>query len=276
MKNSFLLPLLPVLCIAVGCGGSGGSSIVNNPYAGAYNGNLTLDNGKPGVLNLTVTNSGTASGTLQVSAAAPSRGGESFEFSVGTHNVSGTVGSDGTITMSGIDNGTGAGNFTVNGSLLSGGTGNVTINAGGQTYQATVSASGGGGSGSLTLSNGSGTNAIMSPFPSNPLILMSTVGGASAIVASPPGGGNARTLLLLLTEEVTPGTTITFDGDERGNTFRYNEGNDKGWIASSGTATVTARTANSFSITFNNVRMVADADSPATGSFTMNGTLTKQ
>lgn len=256
----------------VGCGGSSSNSSIN-PFAGTYTGNMTLDSSKNGALSLTVASSGAASGTLTVTApsAAPTRGDGGFTFTVGTTNISGTVGSDGTLNITGTDAGSGL--FTVGGQIGASG-GNININAGGQTFTGTLGASTGGGS--ITLTNGSGSNAIMSSFPANPLVLMSTIGGASSIVASPPGGGNARTLLLLLDATATPGSTVTYNGSSSNpNTFSYGEGGTKSWKATSGTASIVSRTTNSIQITFNNVTMTAETDTGATGTFTINGTLTK-
>lgn len=277
MKAYHLTPIILAIGAAWGCGGAGTPNVLTNPYTGSYRSTLTLDGGKPGVLNLAVSSTGSASGTLAVSSPAALTRDGSFTFSIGTHNVTGTVGTDGTISMTGTDNGTGAGDFSINGVLLSGQAGNVNIVAGGQTFTGTISAStGGGGGGSLTFSNGSSTNANLAAYPSNPLVLMSTVAGASSIVASPPGGGNSRTLLLLLLPDATPGATVTFTGAKfNANAFRYGEDGTKNWIATSGTMTINSRTANTFSVTLNNVTMSAETDSDATGSFTVNGTFSK-
>lgn len=278
MKAYHLTPIVLAIAAAWGCGGAGTPNVLTNPFTGSYRSTLTLDGGKPGVLDLAVSSTGSATGTLAVTSPAALTRDGSFTFSIGTHNVTGTVGSDGTISMTGTDNGTGAGDFSINGGLLSGQAGNVNIVAGGQTFTGTISATtgGGGGGGSLTLSNGVGTNANLTAFPSNPLVFMSTVAGASSIVASPSGGGNARTLSLLLLPEATPGTTMTFTGLQfNANSFIYGEDGTKHWLATAGTMTINSRTANTFSVTFNNVTMTAESDSDATGSFTMNGTFSK-
>lgn len=273
MKTSPILTPLAVIASLAGCGGSSSLSGTNS-FAGSYTGNLTLDGGKQGALALTVASTGAATGTLTVSnpSAAPSRGSAGFSFSVGTTNISGTVGNDGTLNISGTDAGSGL--FTVGGQLTSAG-GNVQINAAGQTFTGALSASTGGG-GTIAFSNGNGANADLSNYPANPMVFMSTVGGASSIVTSPPGGGNSRSLLLLLLSDAVAGSTVTYTGNlSNSNTFQYSEGGTKTWRATSGTASVVARASNSFQITFNNVTMTADTDTGATGSFTINGTLSK-
>lgn len=275
MKTNRLVPTLAIAISISGCGGSTSNSLINQ-YAGTYSGNLTLDNSKNGALALTVTSTGTATGTLTVTGppTAPSRGANNFTFSLGTTNITGTVGSDGSINISGTDAGSGL--FTVGGSIGANG-GNITIDAGGQNYTGTISTNlNGGGGGAITLTNGNGTNAILSNFPENPFILMSTVGGSSSIVASPQGGGNARTLLISLGTDAVPGSTVTYTSSNfASNTFSYGEGGSKSWRATAGTATIVSRTTNTFQISFNNVTMTAESDTSATGSFTLNGTLKK-
>lgn len=255
----------------IGCGGSATTGSSTNPFTGTYTGSMTLDGGKTGDLSLTVASSGTATGTLDVKASK-GRDGGTFTFTVGTINISGSVGADGTINITGTDANSGL--FNVGGQLGSSG-GNVNISAGGTTYTGTISASQSSG-GSVTFSNASGANANLAPYPSNPIIIMSTVGGATSIVTSPPGGGNSRSLLLLLGSASTAGSTITYTGSGIANdTFQYSEDGVRFWRATGGTATVVARTNNTFQITFNNVTMTADPESTATGTFTVNGTLTK-
>lgn len=274
-RSLFLVPLL--VGALVGCGG-GGISPTTNPLAGTYKGNFALDSGKTGALNIIVDSAGAAQGTLAVTApSARGREGDSFSFTVGTTNVSGTVGTDGTVNVSGTDSGSGL--FSVTGTLGATG-GTLNIGAGGQIYTGTLSTNigggGGGAGGAITLGSGSGTNADLSNFPTNPLIFMSTVGDSSSIVASPPGGGNARTLLLLLGPNATPGESITYTGDPlEVNTLSYGEGTVKMWRAVSGTVKVNARTASTFELLFTNVRFEADSDTSATGSFVLNGTLSK-
>lgn len=278
MNSKQLVSTLTLAITVVGCGGSGLNSLTN-PFAGSYTSSLTLDSNKPATLALSVTSTGVATGTLTVSPppVAPSRGSSGgFSFSIGTHNISGSVGSDGTINITGTDTGSGAGSFTVGGQINSGGNGTLNINAGGAVYNATISASGTGNTGNLTFSNGSGTNADLSPYPANPFILTSSVGGSMSIVVAPPGGGNARTFTLMLGSTATPGTTFTYGTIESTfNVMLYGEGTTKSWRATSGTATVVSRTANTFELQFNNVNLVAESDTSATGSFTLNGTLKK-
>lgn len=272
MHSKQLASTFAIAVTIVGCGGSSSNSSTN-PFAGTYTGNMTLDSSKNGALSLTVASSGAATGTLVVNApsSAPTRGGGGFTFTVGTTNISGTVGSDGTLNITGTDAGSGL--FTVGGQIGASG-GNININAGGQTFTGTLSASTGGGS--ITLTNGSGSNAIMSNFPANPLVFMSTIGGASSIVASPPGGGNARTLTLLLDAAAIAGSNVTYTGNPIDpNSFQYVESATKSWKATAGTASIVSRTSSTIQITFNNVTMTSVEGTGATGTFTINGTLTK-
>ncbi|MEI7577238.1 MAG: hypothetical protein WCK51_10110 [Armatimonadota bacterium] len=278
MNSKQLVSTLAIAITVVGCGGSGANS-ATNPFTGNYTSSLKLDGNKPATLALNVSSTGDATGTLTVTApaATPSRGASSgFSFSIGTHNVSGSVGSDGTINITGTDTGTGAGTFTVGGQISSGGSGTLNVIAGGVTYTATISAASTGNTGALTFSNGSGTNADLSAYPANPFILTSSVGESMSIVVAPPGGGNARTFTLMLGSTATPGTTFTYGTVQSTfNVMLYGEGNTKSWRATSGTATVVSRTASTFELQFNNVNLVAESDTSATGSFTLNGTLKK-
>lgn len=278
MNSKQLASTFAIAITVVGCGGSGTNSSTN-PFSGGYTSSLTLDNSKPATLSLNVSSTGDATGTLTVSAppVAPGRGSSGgFTFSIGTHNVSGTVGPDGTINITGTDSGSGAGNFTVGGKINSGGSGTLNISAGGSTYTAAISASSSGNTGALTFSNGSGTNADLSAYPANPFILTSSVGDSMSIVVAPPGGGNARTFTLMLGSTATPGTTFTYGSvASTFNVMLYGEGTTKSWRATSGTATVVSRTATTFELRFTNVNLVAESDTSATGSFTLNGTLKK-
>lgn len=252
----------------IGCGGSATTGSSTNPFTGTYTGSMTLDGGKTGDLSLTVASSGTATGTLDVKASK-GRDGGTFTFTVGTINISGSVGPDGTINVTGTDANSGL--FNVGGQFSSSG-GNVNISAGGTNYTGTVSIARSGG-GSVTFLNGSGTNAILSPYPANPFILMSTVGANSAVVAALPGGDNSRAFTFNLGSEAIPGSTV--DLSASGNVFRYSEGSSKGWKSISGSMNIVARTGSTFQIQLVNVNMTAETDTSATGTFTVNGTLTK-
>ncbi len=269
---AFILPFATAL---VGCGGSGTTPSANI-FAGSYSSSLTLDGGKAGALSMAVTASGVASGTLSVSAPAaarPSRDG--FNFSVGTHTISGTVGADGTINISGTDGGTGAGSFTIDGNLSTTGNGSINVRAGGGTYVGTISTSTGGGGAGITLTNAQGTNANTANFPSNPIIILSTVGGSASLIASNAAGAGQRAIGVSMGTDAVTGATISYGNLASFNQIFYTEAGTRNWNATSGTATIVSRTSNSVEIKFNNLTMTAESGTGATGTFVLNGTLKK-
>lgn len=282
MKSSQIFFLLPLAVTLIGCGGNGGSSSngsAANKYAGTYRSVIGLDSGKTGTLDLVAARNGSATGTLKVEAARAVSRGEGFSFTVGTMEVSGTVGKDGTFNLNGTD--PNAGNFTIEGNLpLGNGTGNLTVNAGDQSYGATIGINMGTGSGSLTFSNIDGAGISGTPFPSNPYILVSTVSGNSAIVAIPAMTDSSRAFRILLNSTAVPGDSITLSGILNGKaTVFYEEGQSghkKEWTATEGTLQVVARNGNNFTLKLVSAYFTpSSGDVPSTGSFAVNGSLTK-
>jgi hypothetical protein len=271
MNKFYLVSSFVLVAGLIGCGGSGVSSVAN-PFKGSYSGTLSLDAGKQGALSINIAANGAATGTMQVtepSRAAKTREGGGFSFSVGTINVSGTVGNDGTITMTGTDANSGL--FNVNGSVTSSG-GTINVVAGGETYTGTISISTSGG-GSVTFSNGSGTNADLSPYPSNPFILTSNVGGSMSVVVALPGGNNARAFTFMLGTDAVAGSTINYATSLI--PMFYTETGGESWIANGGTATVVSRGTGTFELQFNNVTFAPEAGTSGTGTFTINGSFRK-
>jgi len=279
MKIELFVAVASVAIVSLaGCGGSG-SAVAANPFANTYNGNVTLDGGKAGAIAVSVNSSGTASGSLTVTAPAAfaSTGGtrSDFLFTIGTHTISGNVSNDGTFHMTGSD--PTYGTFSMDGNLTLSGSSAFTVTGGGTTYTGSINASVGGGSGSVTFGSGSGTNANLAAFPSNPYIAFSSVAGYTSMIAVPSTSDTSRNVGVTVGTSLVTGNTYTFTGDKHSGELlvSYGEG-DKTWYAESGTATIVSRSASGLSIRFNDVVMAPmDTTSGATGTFHMSGTLTK-
>lgn len=267
----FLLGLFTF--VMVGCGGSGTSTLAPtvNAFAGTYTSNMTLDAGKQGSMNLTVSSAGAATGTLTVSAARSSREG-GFSFTIGTISISGNVNSDGSFSLTGND--PTSGNFGASGQLNSSSSGTITVTAGGQTYTGGVTL--GTGSGSLTFTNVSGVNGITTNFPSNPYVVSSTVGGASAILILPSVNENTRSFTITLNSTALAGDVIPLTGILNQKAWvSYSTASDRDWDATGGTLEILARSGNTWSIRLNGATFTARTTGTAVGSFTASGTVTK-
>lgn len=264
--------------ILTGCAGDGGglSGSGASAFAGSYTADYTLDGGKSGDLAFTVAADSSASGTLVVSAPAvmaPSTREGGFSFTVGSLTVTGNV-SNGQLNLTGTD--PNSGSFTISGSLPTSPADNtvLTLSAGGTSYTAQVLISQGGGSGTLTFTN-SGANINSSAFPTNPYVLMSTVGGSTALLAVPSVTDTSRSLGVTLDGTAAAGTSHQFSAANSSIVSGYTD-NASGtlidWNAVSGTLKVISRTDSSVKVEFVNVVFTS---SELSGSFTLNGILQK-
>lgn len=281
MKARLALFALATVVLA-GCGGSGsnpGTTLPTpNAYAGKYESTMTLDGGKRGDLAVTVSDTGSASGTLTISAGAAR---DPFSFTVGEIiTVSGNVDRDGSFEFSGTD--PFGGTFDVTGNLPAdgNGTGSVTVTAGGESYTSTIGVSVGTGSGSITFSNLNGTSISGAPFPSNPYVILSTVSAGSAILAIPSATDSSRSIGATVSSTVPVGQPVTLNGGSNAEALAIFSAGDsenrKNWIGTSGTITVVSRSATSLEVKFTNVKFEPNVnDEPGTGSFVVNGTIKK-
>lgn len=269
-----LLALIPLLLlILAGCAGNG-TSTTKSPYAGSYKGSTTLDGGKKGELAYTIAEDGSVTGTLTVSAPAATKG-QDFNFTFGTMTIEGHIDDDGTITLTGTD--PNSGGFTITGKVNPDGSATLTITAGGSTFTVNItSTGGGGGSGSITFSDGSGTNANLAAWPSNPFILMSSVADNISLVTTPSPTDNTRSFVINVNANLSAGSTYTFSKDNTDAAMVYGEG-DNHWLATSGQMKIITKTATNFEAEFINVGFEPDIDpaSSATGTFKINGSLKK-
>lgn len=282
MKSRFALLAVAASLLAAGCGGSGSNPTsvpTTNAYAGSYESTLTLDHGKRGDLALTVTDTGSASGTLTVSAgSALTR--DPFEFATGLITVTGKVNSDGTFSFGGNDP-TG-GHFDVTGNLPANGngTGSITVTAGGETYTSTIGVSIGTGSGSITFSAIQGANIAGTPFPSNPYVFVSNVPAGTAVMAIPSASDGSRVVGATVIADLPIGEPIPITGKANTQALAtYIEGPQddmKRWVGTSGSLTIVSRTATTIEIKFNSVKFEPNkTDNPGTGTFVINGTIKK-
>lgn len=257
----------------IGCGGDGGGVTGSgHSYAGSYKADFTLDGGKKGALALTVAADSEVSGTLAVTAPAPSRDStrEGFTFTIGTLTVTGTV-ANGQLNVTGSD--PASGGFTLTGSLptSAGDNTTLTLTAGGTNYTAQCLISQGSGSSSLTFTN-SGANINAAAFPSNPYILISSVAGSSAVLIVPSVTDSSRSFNLTLGASATAGTTIDLAGNFETVLSYYEKSTDLNWLAKTGKIKVLSRTDSSVSVQFIDPVFTSK---DATGSFTVTGTVTK-
>lgn len=271
MKTICALLLLISLLAMAGCGGSGGA-VLANPFAGAYRSTVTLDGGKSGVLDMSVASSGALTGTLTVSAPAvlrPGRAPSDFSFSIGTITISGSVTQSGTFNVQATDADSGL--FSISGVLVGSG-GNLTISAGTQTFDATISSNvgGGGGGGSITFSSVD-ANISGAAFGNNPFVLISNVGGYMAIVCSPSATEVNRAFTLTLTPDDVAGTILALDS---AHTIVYTE-DQKGFLSTSGSIKVVARSGNSVTVQLDDVLFVSESGGTGSGTFKVNGTIVK-
>jgi hypothetical protein len=282
MKARLALFALAAAVLA-GCGGSGSNPSTlpnpNNEFAGQYRSTMTLDGGKQGTLNLTVSETGSATGTLTVAAAsAVTR--DPFSFTVGgSLTVSGNVDTDGTFDIRGTD--PLGGDFGITGNLPAdgNGTGSITVHAGGSTYTSTIGVAMGTGTGSITFSNVSGASISGAAFPSNPYILMSSVPAGSAILVIPSVTDTSRSLGLTIASTVPVGKKQPVGEQYFGEVLVvYGEGaeeNVKEWRATSGHVTVVSRTATSVELKLENLHFEGEGKNAGTGTFTINGSIKK-
>ena len=271
MKTICALLLLISLLAMAGCGGSG-AAVLANPFAGAYRSTVTLDGGKNGVLDMSVASSGALTGTLTVSAPAALLSGRApsdFSFSIGTITIAGSVTQSGTFNIQATDANSGL--FSISGVLVGSG-GNLTISAGTQTFDGTISSNvgGGGGGGSITFSSVD-ANISGAAFGNNPFVLISNVGGYMAIVCSPSATEVNRAFTLTLSPEDVAGTILTLDS---AHTIVYTE-DQKGFLSTSGSIKVVARSGNSVTVQLNDVLFVSESGGTGSGTFKVNGTIVK-
>lgn len=269
MKYLLMAWVLGLTLLLAGCGGSGSSATIANPFKGTYSSDLTLDSGKTGRLSVTIADSGATSGTLVVSAARGGRDGD-FTFTVGTINISGKANNDGTFTLSGTDANSGL--FSVTGAATSSG-GTVRITAGGQEYNGSMSM--GTGSGSLAFSAVEGAGINSSAFPSTPYVLSSTVMGSTSAIILTSVTENKRVFGITLSSTTQPGDVVSLTGILNNKAYLYYEENEKGWDATGGTMEIVARSGNTWTVKVINAQFTARASTGSTGTFTVNGTVAK-
>lgn len=281
MKARLALFALAASILAAGCGGSNSTSTVPtaNAYAGAYESTMTLDNGKQGTLNVTVSDTGSASGTLAV-AAGNTLTRDPFSFTVGgTITISGSADANGHFELHGTDP-TG-GDFDITGNLPAdgNGTGSITVSAGGETYTSTIGVTMGTGAGSITFSNVSGAGISGAAFPSNPYILMSTVPAGSALVVIPSLTDTSRSLGMTLASTIPIGEKFPVGEQFAGEVIAsYSEGPDdakKVWRATSGHVTILSRSATSIEVKLENLHFEGEGNDAGPGTFTVNGSFKK-
>lgn len=280
MKARLALFALAATVLA-GCGGSNSTSTIPtaNAYEGQYQSTMTLDSGKQGTLNLTVSDTGSATGTLTV-AAGTTLTRDPFSFTVGgSMTVSGNVDADGTFDIQGTD--PLGGDFDITGNLPAdgNGTGSITVHAGGATYTSTIGISIGTGTGSITFSNVSGASISGAAFPSTPYILMSTVPAGSAVLVIPSVTETTRSLGLTLASTVPVGEKRPVGEQYYGEILvGYSEGPEgsaKVWRAKSGHITIVSRTATSIEVKLENLHFEGEGSDAGTGTFTINGSFKK-
>lgn len=271
MKTICALLLLICMLAISGCGGSG-AAVLANPFAGSYRSTVTLDGGKSGIFDMSVAPSGALTGTLTVSAPAAARLGRApsdFSFSIGTITIAGSVTQSGTFNVQATDANSGL--FSISGVLNVSG-GNMTISAGTQTFDGTISSNvgGGGGGGSITFSSVD-ANISGAAFGNNPFVLVSNVGGYMAIVCSPSATEVNRAFTLTLLPEDVAGTTLTLDS---AHTIVYTE-DQKGFHSTSGTVKVVARSGSTVTVQLEDVLFVSESGGTGSGTFKVNGTIVK-
>lgn len=169
----------------------------------------------------------------------------------------------------------------VGGALLTGcgGSGNGSSNQGSQLPAA------GKGVVSATFSAASGTNADTSAFQSNIAQALTSSGAGGFTLLNVTGiitaGTTSRSLLISLADNgpIQVGKTYTFSntGINSVSTLTYLQagaGGAPGWLASGGSAVVDSITGKNYKLHLTNVTFttIADNNSGATGSFTVNGT----
>ncbi|MGV3614766.1 MAG: hypothetical protein ACO1SV_05450 [Fimbriimonas sp.] len=273
-----VLAFLVVLFTLVGCGGDGRNPIAeipNNPYAGTYDGAVSLTDGRRGALDFTANAAGVASGTLEITSED-----RAYDFKLGIFDISGTVDDDGSFTMSG--NIPGSGPFTITGRLgLNGEPGTFTLTAGGETHSGTIgddgNPGGGGGDGDLVFSNPQGTNADTTSWDPR-FVEFLTSGGATTVDAGVVTGATTRRMMMSISTNVQVGQLVPISGSDQVyiGYFQGTPGAAKAWKATSGSLKVLKLTATEIEVQLIDA-FFQPADSPlgAEGTFVIDGTLKK-
>ncbi|HSI71667.1 MAG TPA: hypothetical protein VK934_00700 [Fimbriimonas sp.] len=278
MKARIAITLAAVAALLAGCAGDATIipfTPVNNVFAGTYqSANVTLDNGKTGVVALTVGADGDANGSLTVSAALVAAGrGLIFGFTPGVHNIHGTVTSAGHFSLMGNDPQNG--DFRVEGDLDLHADGTLRIVAGGQTYTSTIAVTHGTGLSTLQITNTGNANILNSSF-SDPFVQLNNVGDQTTVFIF-PSLDVVNGFLMLLKTDANTGDSVEFNGlnDSRSYIGYTEDSGGKVWYATSGSMTVVSRTATKLEVRFHNAVFTPETgnETEATGSFTLNGSL---
>lgn len=266
------------LLLAGGCGGSGGGHhTTGNDLTGAYIGSAPLQDNFEGDLEFTVSDGGAAVGSLTVSAiqvgAVPfaDPGG----FPAGTYTVFGSVGSDGTIDLSGT-----AANvpFTITGQIVGNGSGNSAflIAIGALQFNGTVTKNENPSTASadVTFSNASTSNAHTEHFPTGEVTGFVNTDENEAFVEVKDSTGRAVTVTVPNSLQV--GDSYTFDNVHRLSTYfepnPINQLFSNTWAADSGSFTLVAKSGTHYSVTLNNVHYTAvTVFGNGVGELTLNG-----
>lgn len=267
---------LLLLLLNLGCAGHGGSQTGLNPYSGTYDGSTSIGS-RAGDFSISVATDGTTTGTFTVGQDG-SAGGRGEAIPPGEYDFFGTTTVGGGIDVQGIINGF---PFDLTGHLpQSGATTELTLTYNGNNYQVSTeehSSGGGGGNGgtaSFTFTNIDSNYHLGETWPSEYTVTFANeeVEYRLSTTAELPGYHYNISINVSKTHQV--GDVINLSGS---NKIAVNENPDgeflpNAWASDSGTATITAISGTTLSVTISNAHMVP-VFGDAAGSFTINGSM---
>lgn len=299
-----------VALFATGCGGSGDTSVgvgansqVTVTPGASYNGSSDVFKG--GVTSSTATGGNTVvtltqgSRTLVITLPGTSLSvGDSFrigldgalaaytEVKTRATDVYTWAAISGRVTVTDTTSGSTAGlqldNLKLQAAVIVEGNlaaGSLTLN--GKVAGVKISGGGGiGGTANLSFSDQIDTNADTSAL-SNPTIVYAVADNVGSLVAKVGSGDTFRVVGVLLNADAAAGTTITFGQDLSLGQATFTQGTGgtaKVWTATSGSMNIISRTGTQAKVQFINTKFTNPAPqaNTATGSFVLNGTISRQ